>query len=380
METNYETPKKLKLILIKDNKECDGKNCGTLIRITGPKYICAHNNFSVTHPELAKQWDYEKNKHPPSYYTYGSTVKVHWICPVNPCGCHNYCSTINGRTSNDRGCKFCNSGSICIHNNLTVTHEKLCKEWDYERNEKGPENYTYGVDVKVFWICPINPFGCHNYEAMISSRTKENPTGCRFCNSGAACPHNNLTTTHCEIAKQWDYERNEKGPENYTYGNHFKARWICPINPCGCHRYEAAINLRTTQNTGCKYCNKGSACPHNNLTTTHKLLCNQWDYQRNEKGPKEYTYGSNKKVFGICDNNHSYKIPIVYRTNYSGCSLCNTTRYSKISIEWINNISEKENVYIQCATNNGEYKIEGIGKVDGYCLETNTVYEFHGDF
>ena len=28
----------------------------------------------------------------------------------------------------------------------------------------------------------------------------------------------------------------------------------------------------------------------------------------------------------------------------------------------------------------GEYKIPDIGKVDGYCHETNTVYEFHGIF
>ena len=28
----------------------------------------------------------------------------------------------------------------------------------------------------------------------------------------------------------------------------------------------------------------------------------------------------------------------------------------------------------------GEYKILGVGKVDGFCHETNTVYEFHGAY
>lgn len=28
----------------------------------------------------------------------------------------------------------------------------------------------------------------------------------------------------------------------------------------------------------------------------------------------------------------------------------------------------------------GEYYIPGVGKVDGFCKETNTVYEFHGDY
>jgi len=371
--------RKLKFIIIED-KECDGKNCGTTIRIAGSKYICAHNNFSVTHPELSKQWDYEKNEHSPNYYTYGSTSKVHWVCPVNPCGYHNYCSSINGRTSGDRGCKFCNKNSACSHNNLTVTHEKICQEWDYERNIKGPENYSFGSGTKVYWVCPSNPCGCHRYEAEINMRTSQN-TGCKYCNSGFACPHNNLRITHRELCKQWDYVKNEKGPENYTYGSHLKVHWVCPVNPCGCHNYCSSIVNRTLYNTGCKYCNKGSACPHNNLTITNNEILKQWDYQRNEKKPEEYTYGSNKKVFWLCDNNHFYKVQIIYKTNHAaGCPLCTTSGYSKISIEWINCISEKENIHIQCATNDGEYKIEGVGKVDGYCKETKTVYEFHGDF
>ena len=41
---------------------------------------------------------------------------------------------------------------------------------------------------------------------------------------------------------------------------------------------------------------------------------------------------------------------------------------------------EKENIPIQHAENGGEFYIQGIGKVDGYCQETNTVYEFHGSY
>ena len=35
---------------------------------------------------------------------------------------------------------------------------------------------------------------------------------------------------------------------------------------------------------------------------------------------------------------------------------------------------------IQHTLNGGEYTIEGVGKVDGYCASTNTVYEFQGCF
>jgi G:T-mismatch repair DNA endonuclease (very short patch repair protein) len=55
--------------------------------------------------------------------------------------------------------------------------------------------------------------------------------------------------------------------------------------------------------------------------------------------------------------------------------------YSDAQIDWLNSIMTAENISIQHAESPlGEYKIPGIGKVDGYCHETNTVYEFHGDF
>jgi G:T-mismatch repair DNA endonuclease (very short patch repair protein) len=55
--------------------------------------------------------------------------------------------------------------------------------------------------------------------------------------------------------------------------------------------------------------------------------------------------------------------------------------FSKRSIKWLTAIEKQENIDIQHALKSaGEYKIPGVGKVDGYCQTTNTVYEFHGDF
>ena len=54
--------------------------------------------------------------------------------------------------------------------------------------------------------------------------------------------------------------------------------------------------------------------------------------------------------------------------------------FSEVSIKWIKWISETQDVYIQHALNGGEHKIQDIGKIDGYCEPTNTVYEFQGCF
>ncbi|MGI0076637.1 MAG: hypothetical protein ACREAU_04425 [Nitrosopumilaceae archaeon] len=64
------------------------------------------------------------------------------------------------------------------------------------------------------------------------------------------------------------------------------------------------------------------------------------------------------------------------------CPSCNKSQlYSKSSIEWLNSIMEKENIFVQHAVNIGEYVIPDLQiKVDGYCKETNTIYEFYGDY
>ena len=60
-----------------------------------------------------------------------------------------------------------------------------------------------------------------------------------------------------------------------------------------------------------------------------------------------------------------------------------TDNYSKMSIFWLNYMSKAKNLNIQHALNGGEKKLiidDKTYKVDGFCEETNTVYEFHGCF
>jgi len=57
-----------------------------------------------------------------------------------------------------------------------------------------------------------------------------------------------------------------------------------------------------------------------------------------------------------------------------------TVGYSMKCIQWLESIMQQEQIFIQHAGNIGEYHIPGTRfKVDGYCGETNTCYEFHGD-
>ena len=56
------------------------------------------------------------------------------------------------------------------------------------------------------------------------------------------------------------------------------------------------------------------------------------------------------------------------------------TYHSSKAIQWLTQVMDSQQIHIQHAMNGGEYSIPTTRyHADGYCAETNTVYEFHGD-
>ena len=64
-----------------------------------------------------------------------------------------------------------------------------------------------------------------------------------------------------------------------------------------------------------------------------------------------------------------------------------TNKFSVKGIAWLNSIAAREGIHIRHAQNGGELRVpymDGTAKryflADGFCEETNTIYEFYGDF
>lgn len=130
-------------------------------------------------------------------------------------------------------------------------YPNLLREWDYEKNNKinlYPQNTTSGSNKKAWWKC--SKCG-HSWQAKILNRKTR---GCPLCaNRVVVSGINDLATTHPEIAKEWDYEKNGSLlPTQITRGNGKKVWWICPNG----HKYQATI-LHRTSGTNCPICNSG---------------------------------------------------------------------------------------------------------------------------
>lgn len=344
--------------------------------------IIFENSLEKFYPELKIEWD-PRNGLMRTYAPH-SGKKVWWICSKSECNCHVWEATIIDRTSNNIGCPYCANLKLCLHNNLGVLFPALVLEWS-SKNILSIFNYLPGSDEKAWWVCSQNLCGCHEWESVIRSRTSSRQHGCPFCSGHKCCKHYNLQTKFPELEVEWD-PNNSKPMSEYSPHSNKEALWICSKNACGCHKWEAAINNRTAADPrGCPYCINIMLCSHNNLKFKHPELQEEW-HTDNIKPMDQYPPGSDEKVKWVCKDNktHIWITNVYARTGKgkSGCPHCSKSRgYSKMQIEWIKKIEIEENIIIQHALcPEGEYVINGVGKVDGYCEETNTVYEFHGSY
>ena len=138
------------------------------------------NSLESKFPEIAKEWDIEKNgKLKPSQVSYGSKKKVHWKCLVHG---HEWCATVNGRTSgNGSNCPYCGNKRLLVgFNSLADTHETITKEWDIKKNgDLKPTDLVAGSKKTAYWKC-LND-DTHEWKAAVHSRTRGNGTGCPYC-------------------------------------------------------------------------------------------------------------------------------------------------------------------------------------------------------
>ena len=75
------------------------------------KKVCHSNSLSATHPDIAKEWNYQKNGlFTPEQVVHGTGRKYWWICANG----HEWLESPNKRTSRGRCCKICKKMKIGI--------------------------------------------------------------------------------------------------------------------------------------------------------------------------------------------------------------------------------------------------------------------------
>ena len=111
-------------------------------------------------------------------------------------------------------------------------------------------------------------------------------------------------------------------PSDVIAGSKKYVWWRCEKG----HEWKTQI-IHRSKGTGCPVCaNKIVVQKHNDFASEHPELLVEWDYNRNDKSPEEYTSGSQKSVWWICKKGHSWKTAIAYRCKGTGCPKCSEER------------------------------------------------------
>jgi DNA-directed RNA polymerase subunit RPC12/RpoP len=276
------------------------------------------NSFEVKSLDKVYLWNNEKNGELlPSMFPYGSQKKVWWKCEKG----HEWEAAIN-KVSNGSGCPICSGKKVLVgYNDLFSVHPNLKSIWAYDlNNEINPLEVTSGSGKMVHWRCQVGHVWRESISKISSGRR------CPYCsNKRVLVGFNDLLTTHPETGKLWNYGRNSTSPKEYTFGSNKKVWWKCDKG----HEWKTTVS-EVVSGKRCPYCsNKAVLVGFNDLLTTHPEIGDTWNYERNDTSPKEYTFGSGKKVWWKCDLGHEWQAVIHNRTRGHGCPYCSGNKTIK---------------------------------------------------
>lgn len=144
---------------------------------------------------------------------------------------------------------------------LDVTHPLLAREWHPTLNGPLlPSDVTHGQQLIVSWQCVEG----HVWEKKIKDRVSgakphtKGKGGCPYCcNQKLWVGFNDLQTVDPKLASEWDTEKNELSPSGVIFGSHIEAWWKCAEG----HLWQAWLNTRYHQRTGCSVCSGLTVIP-----------------------------------------------------------------------------------------------------------------------
>lgn len=273
------------------------------------------NDLAAKRPDLAAQWDYDKNGSlTPNDVTCGYTKPVFWIYPYDDpeTGRHfdfRWSESVCVRNKWS-GCPFISGHRVWPgFNDLATKRPDLAAQWHPSKN-KGltPETVTCNCNDKVWWILPYDDpdTGQHydfEWEEQICTRNRG--SGCPVLSGHQVHPgFNDLASKHPDLAAQWHPTKNgDLKPEMVTCGSTLEISWLLPYDDpdTGQHfDFEwAATVANRVRGTECPYLSGHSVWPgFNDISTKRPDLAAQWHPTKNgDLTPEMVTCGSGEKIW-----------------------------------------------------------------------------------
>lgn len=368
-------------------KRVNGNNCPYC---ANKKVLKGYNDLLTLFPNIAKDWDYEKNALRPEDFTWGSNKVFWWKCSKG----HSWKTSIINRTLRKSGCPKCSPSTSLPDISIYLALKKVFNFVEYKKLINGVEFDIFVNDLNLaieydgeyyhkdrrdtdgrkdllakklgldfIRIYEVKDLSVNNLRLdknilyLQSKITKNYPLLCSnvlnyiFKKYNLTLPlydfsnievearnyreskdlENSLAVKFPKIAAQWHPIKNGNlKPTSFPIKSNYKAWWVCELG----HEWQTTIAHRT-EGSGCPYCYriKGQNRQKINLKqwcieNDRKDLLKQWDYDKNTFTPLDVTKGSDKLVWWKCDKcGFEWQKIIRNRTNYkTGCPNCSKKR------------------------------------------------------
>ena len=284
--------------------------------ISSRRLFVGYNDLQTLCPEVAADWDYERNLGlTPDMVTCGSTKKIWWV--------QNVKSPIDGKVIKAKWkAAVCDrtrgsgnpylSGKAVLKgfNDVDTLHPELSKKWNYEKNGNlKPDMITCGYSKKVWWMefanspvtgkmmklewqSTVHNMLLHNVDAQNSMRL--------------FVGYNDLQTLCPHLATEWNYEKNGNlTPQMVTCGSTKSVWWVQYVENPNTKKqmkmeWKAVVNDRVKGSGNPYLAGKAVYDGFNDLPSTNPELAKEWNYERNGNlTPKMVSNMSNKKVWWV---------------------------------------------------------------------------------
>lgn len=319
-------------------------------------------SYIIDDPKLMSEWDWDVNDDlDPKKLTSGSNKKAWWKC--GKCNGKWYAS-ICERIGHNTGCPYCAGQKVLKgYNDLSTKKPEILNQWHPTKNGNlSPDSIMPNSKTKIWWICSKG----HEFEQAVVDRI-QHPLSCPICSGQRVAKGiNDLESRYPNVAKEWNYAKNENiVPSNITWGSNKKFWWKC-LN-CG-HEWQARVSDRTRGHNGCPACsNRVLAVGINDLSTKYPEIATEWDYAENGNlAPKDFIYNSKKIVWWKCPNGHEYTQTLYNRTCKSkSCPYCKVKIAKGITRQLIKKSKEtnkQQKVYIYKPINDLATKYPEVAK------------------
>ena len=345
------------------------------------KLLVGFNDLETKRPDIAKEWNYSKNKSTPSNILAGSGKSVWWKCQV--CG-HEWRAKVITRVRGS-GCPKCASEKSTSYPEqaiyfylkgafpdainryvldgyeLDIFLPSICLGVEYDgdyyhpqekrtqENKKRDFFLSRGIDLvrikesdtvkqsegEVLYYCPKSGYSSldevierlvklitekYSKDTVVDINNKRDMINI-MSSYVSGIKSNSVAAIKPELVQEWNYDKNgELQPSFISANSNKKVWWKCKNN----HVWTATIYSRT-QGASCPYCtNKLAWAGFNDLATTNPELSLEWnDYRNGALKPTDVLAGSSKKVWWKCRVcGHEWSAIIQNRSRGSRCPEC----------------------------------------------------------